>query len=248
MDQNVVPIPQPAPPPPATKENTGRLQVRVNSTIGAKPVENATVQISYTGEPDGVLEEVKTNSVGQSEVLELKTPPLEYSMQPGENQPYAEYTIKITAPGYEPITISGSQVLPEVTALQNAALRPLVTSQGNIDTVVIGPHTLYGDYPPKIAEAEIKPVNETGEIVLSRVVIPEFIVVHDGAITDTTAKNHYVKYKDYIKNVASCEIYATWPESTITANVLAIMSFTLNRVYTEWYRNPYLFVSKIHPD
>ena len=46
-----------------------------------------------------------------------------------------------------------------------------------------------------------------------------------------------MKYKDYIKNVASSEIYATWPANTIRANVLAIMSFTLNRVYTEWYRN-----------
>ena len=44
-----------------------------------------------------------------------------------------------------------------------------------------------------------------------------------------------IKYKDYIKNVASSEIYATWPDSTIRANVLAIMSFTLNRVYTEFY-------------
>jgi hypothetical protein len=45
-----------------------------------------------------------------------------------------------------------------------------------------------------------------------------------------------VPFKDYIKNVACCEIYATWPEQTIIANVLAIISFTLNRVYTEWYR------------
>ena len=54
--------------------------------------------------------------------------------------------------------------------------------------------------------------------------------------TDASASNYYVKYKDYIKNVASSEIYATWPESAIYANVLAIMSVTLNRVYTEWYR------------
>ena len=46
-----------------------------------------------------------------------------------------------------------------------------------------------------------------------------------------------MRYRDYIKNVASSEIYATWPRETIKANVLAIMSFTLNRVYTEWYRN-----------
>ena len=94
-----------------------------------------------------------------------------------------------------------------------------------------------GDYPPKIAESEIKPVNESGEIVLSRVVIPQTIVVHDGPPSNQSATNYYVPYRDYIKNVASSEIYSTWPRSTITANVLAIMSFTLNRVYTEWYRN-----------
>ena len=106
-----------------------------------------------------------------------------------------------------------------------------------VDVLTIGPHTLFGIYPPKIAESEIKPLDESGEIVLSRVVVPEYIVVHDGSVTDTTASNYYVKYKDYIKNVAACEIYSTWPRSTIEANVLAIMSFTLNRVYTEWYRN-----------
>ncbi len=105
------------------------------------------------------------------------------------------------------------------------------------DPVVIPDHTLYGNYPPKIAEPEIKPVAESGEIVLSRVVVPQTVVVHDGAPTDRTAKDYYVPYRDYIKNVASSEIYSTWPRATITANVLAIMSFTLNRVYTEWYRN-----------
>lgn len=64
--------------------------------------------------------------------------------------------------------------------------------------------------------------------------IPEYVVVHDGPPSDTSAQNYYVKYKDYIKNVASSEIYSTWPESTIQANILAIQSFTLNRVFTEW--------------
>ena len=44
-------------------------------------------------------------------------------------------------------------------------------------------------------------------------------------------------FKDYIKNVASSEIYSTWDDAAIKANILAIISFTLNRVYTEWYRN-----------
>ena len=66
---------------------------------------------------------------------------------------------------------------------------------------------------------------------------PSCTVVHDGVPDDSTATNYYVRYRDYIKNVVSSEIYATWNENAIYANTLAIMSFTLNRVYTEWYRN-----------
>ena len=158
------------------------------------------------------------------------------SISAPENQPYSEYTFRVSAPGYETLTISGAEILPDATALQEIRLRPLAPGE-TIDNIVIPAHTLFGDYPPKIAEAEIKPVSQFGEIVLSRVVVPEFVVVHDGSPMDTTATDYYVRYKDYIKNVASSEIYATWPAATIRANVLAIMSFTLNRVYTEWYRN-----------
>lgn len=215
---------------------TGKLQIQVTSQLRATPVEDAVIDISSTGEPDQILEEVKTDSVGQTDMLELEAPPEEYSLSPGEMQPYSEYNFRVTAPGYEPLTISGAEILANQLALQDIRLKPLLGSE-EYDNVVIPAHTLYGDYPPKIAEAEIKPVSQSGEIVLSRVVIPEFIVVHDGAPTDSTAGDYYVRYRDYIKNVASSEIYATWPKAAIRANVLAIMSFTLNRVYTEWYRN-----------
>ena len=212
----------------------GRLRIQVQSQ--ARPIENAQIVVSYTGDPESTVEQVVTDGNGQTEELTLPAPPLEYSMEPSASQPYAEYTLRITAPGYEPVTISGTEILPDATALQEVRLTPLVQPQ-DFQDIVIPAHTLYGDYPPKIAEAEIKPVSQTGEIVLSRVVIPEFIVVHDGSPRDSTATDYYVRYRDYIKNVASSEIYATWPRATITANVLAIMSFTLNRVYTEWYRN-----------
>ena len=146
-------------------------------------------------------------------MLELQAPPLEYSMEPSEEQPYAEYTVQIQAEGYEPEEIAGTEVLPDTLALQPVRLRG--RDAGDFERIVIGPHTLFEEYPPKIPEAEIKPVDETGEIVLSRVVIPEYIVVHDGPVGDSGAKNYYVKYKDYIKNVASSEIYATWPADTI---------------------------------
>lgn len=214
----------------------GRYQVSVVDRLSNRPVENARVKISYTGDPDSVIEELVTNSSGRTPVIDLKTPPLEYSMEPVEQQPYAEYTVQIDAEGFESEEVAGSEVLPQVLSSQPVMLAARSVSE-EYQRIVIPPHTLFYEYPPKIEEAEIKPVNETGEIVLSKVVVPEYVIVHDGPVGDTSAENYYVRYKDYIKNVASSEIYATWPEDTIRANVLAIMSFTLNRVYTEWYRN-----------
>lgn len=217
--------------------NKGKLIISLLSKEGMIPVDHAKIQISYTGEDGQIIEEVETNSSGQTEAIELEAPPLEYSEEPGEEQPYSEYNIRIEAEGYEPVYVAGIEVLPDQTAIQPVEMIPLEEATEDVEQVVIPPHTLFGDYPEKIPEAEVKPVDETGEIVLSRVVIPEYIIVHDGAPSDSTAKNYYVRYKDYIKNVVSSEVYATWPESTLYANALAIISFTLNRVYTEWYRN-----------
>lgn len=216
----------------------GRLQIQVTSAITSFPVTDATISISYTGVPESTLEQLRTNSSGQTETIELDAPPVELSMNPNTDlQPYSEYTLNVTAPGFESVSISGTEILADTTALQNITMNPSEQDQQRGEVFVIPAHTLYEEYPPKIPEPEIKPLRETGEIVLSRVVVPEYIVVHDGTPNDSSAKNYYVKYRDYIKNVASSEIFATWPANTIRANVLAIMSFTLNRVYTEWYRN-----------
>ena len=214
----------------------GNLQLYVLSSIRSQPVEDASVQISYTGDPDSIIEEVKTDANGMIPEIQLPAPPLEYSMAPSEYQPYAEYTFRISKEGFEDLDISGAEILPNATAIQRAVLSPQ-SGPRTFEDIVIPAHTLYGEYPEKIPEDEIKPMDTSGEIVLSRVVIPEYVVVHDGTPSDSTAKDYYVRYRDYIKNVASSEIYATWPDNTIRANVLAIMSFTLNRVYTEWYRN-----------
>lgn len=215
----------------------GFLQVNVVNIENNFPIKNATVSISYTGEPDNTIESVSTNNSGQTEQISLSAPPLDYSLTPQDEQPYSEYNLRISAPGFKTAYISGTEILPTVTAIQPVRLEPETDPAPADNPIVIPDHTLYGSYPPKIAEPEIQPVGESGEIVLSRVVVPQTVVVHDGVPTDSTAKNYYVPYRDYIKNVASSEIYATWPQSTITANVLAIMSFTLNRVYTEHYRN-----------
>lgn len=216
--------------------DTGTLTLNVNSRVNLIPIQNAVINISYSGDPTGSITTVTTNENGQTDEIELPTPPLQLSLEPQEIQPYSEYTFRIEADGYDPVEVSGSQLLPKETSIQQIVMTPKDISRIQ-EPIDIGPHTLYYEYPPKIAEAEIKPTSETGEIVLSRVVVPEFVVVHDGPPSDASAQNYYVRYKDYIKNVASSEIYATWPEETIKANVIAIMSFTLNRVFTEWYRN-----------
>lgn len=216
--------------------DSGFLQVSVVAGDTMKPIQDARVSISYSGEPETDIEQLVTDSDGQTDAVELAAPPVEYSMEPGDVQPYAEYSVTVTASGYESFNVSGISLFADTTALQGIRLVPrnVTTLAGNI---VIPANTLWGNFPPKIAEAETKPVGQPGEIVLSRVVVPEYIIVHDGVPTDSTARNYYERFTDYIKNVASSEIYSTWPDATLRANILAIISFTLNRVYTEWYRN-----------
>lgn len=217
----------------------GRLLVSVTSSVGYIPIKNATVKIYAERQKDGerlLLQDLTTDESGQTERVILPAPPKSLSQEPPETRPYAQYDVEVSAEGYEPVSINGSEVMADELSVQNVEMNPLEEPDLVESDIVIPDHTLYGEYEAKIPEDEIKEVNESGEIVLSRVVIPEYIVVHDGRPDDASARNHYVRYKDYIKNVACSEIYATWPEAAIYANVLCIMSFTLNRVYTEYYR------------
>ena len=214
----------------------GKFYVRCINDDTERPIEGVLVRISYSGDPEGAIETLRTDANGVTQTISLSAPPIELSLQPQALQPYSEYTVFASAEGFESVNVSGNEILGNETAFLNIRMLPLARNN-TAQSFTIGDHTLYGDYPPKIPEPEIKNVSESGEIVLSRVVIPEYVVVHDGPPSDRSAKDYYVPYKDYIKNVASSEIYATWPEATIIANILAIMSFTLNRVFTEFYRN-----------
>ena len=165
-----------------TQENLidrGQLQVNVTSSVNAFPVKEARISISYTGIPESILEQLVTDSSGQTEVVELNAPPEEWSLDENEErQPYSEYTLNIEAEGFESISVSGTEILANTKAIQNVRMKQKDQSREEEQVFVIPAHTLYGNYPPKIAEEEIKPVNETGEIVLSRVVVPEYIIVH----------------------------------------------------------------------
>lgn len=230
----------------AQEASTGGLKVSVTAAGRQLPIEGATVTVASMEAPDDIIETLLTNESGQTTIITLSTPPLSASLSPEaagtvdmnpQNIPYATYVVRVTAEGFEPATIQGVEIFSGILSLQAVPLLPSVLNIGTGEIINIPYHTLFGNYPAKIPEPEIKPITESGEIILNRVVIPEFIIVHDGVPDDNTAANYYVRYKDYIKNVASSEIYPTWPESTIYANILAIMSFTLNRVFTEFYYN-----------
>ena len=220
-----------------TELSQGFLRVFVIERTGLAPIENAAVTIVYEEAPEAEPREFTTDNSGQTPIITLPAPPLAYSEAPDEPKPYSEYTITVTKEGYEETIVTGSEILPDELSVQVVQLRRLEQPEEAPIMINIPDHTLYGIYPPKIPEPEIKPLPETGEIVLSRVVIPEYVIVHDGVPSDASAPNYFIRYTDYIKNVASCEIYATWEEASILANILVIMSFTLNRVFTEFYRN-----------
>lgn len=218
-------------------DTEGQLTFSVMSAVGMFPVANAVITIANPNEPENIIATVETNEDGQTEDVTLQTPPFALSQTPGDERPYAIYYVEVSADGYEDVRIEGTEVFARSITVQPVRMNPVEETNIAKDFIIIPPHTLYGDFPPKIPEAEIKPLAESGEIVLSRVVIPEYVIVHDGVPEDESAPNYYVRYKDYIKNVASCEIYSTWAEASLYANILCIQSFVLNRVYTEWYRN-----------
>ena len=226
----------------------GFLTISVINASTNRPIPNATINIYGMNDQQEntgiVLQNLITDESGQVRNLTLSAPNIEYSLEPSNVKPYSEYIIEAIADGFETVLINGTQILPVVEALQNIPMGSSSTRKKKSKTRQNGivydipDHTLWGDYPPKIPESSLKPLSApTGFVVLDEPVVPEFIVVHDGLPEDTSAQNYWVPFRDYIKNVASSEIYSTWPDQTIYANVIAIISFTLNRVFTEWYRN-----------
>ena len=229
--------------------DTGSLQVQVYERNTFIPVPNAKVVITNANE--GVSTGLQpttliTDTEGRTMVLEIETPSIDRSLNK-ENTliPYALVDITVTADGYTDLLIRGVQVLPFVRAIQviNLIKSPLGRESGqNVEfeeIITIPPNVQYGQYPPKIPEDPTKPLPPppSGLVVLPEPVIPEYIIVHAGVPTNSSAPRYKVPYTDYLKNVASSEIYATWPDSAIRANIYAINSFALNRIYTEWYRS-----------
>ena len=219
------------------QENSGSLQIQVTDTSIGMPIPNAKVIIK--DESNSTIEELITDNSGQTPIINLPAPNINFSLEENNNstRPYSVYNLQASSQDYNLKNIIGVQILPRDLAIQEINLeRKDKPNQEN--NIIIQPNTLWGSYDPKIPEDPTKPLNfPSGEVVLNKIVVPEYIVVHDGVPSDSSAKNYYILFKDYIKNVACSEIYSTWPDATLRANILAIISFVLNRVYTEWYRN-----------
>lgn len=151
---------------------TGYLQVELFNQGEASPVIGGKVVISKNGE---TIYELFTDASGQTEVVSLETPPIEYSINENEPQPYSTYDILVTAEGYRDVIINGAQVFADRKALQKVFMIP-----GEGQSVInVPPPALWGDYPAKEPEEEVKEIpEETGFVVLDRIVIPEYVVVN----------------------------------------------------------------------
>ncbi len=208
----------------------GYLMVSVYADNIALPVSNARVDI--IGDETNL--ELYTDESGQTEMVELAAPDLIYSEEEQNTvRPYSTYTVIVSKEGFTTMRYEGVEVYPNEISRQDIYLSNESNSEVVEDTVHIDPPTLWGEYPPTVtSDDEGEQINP---YVLQEVVIPRNIIVHDGIPSNKNAPNYTVPFVDYIKNVACSEIYSTWPKETIKANVLAIISFTLNRVYTEWY-------------
>ncbi|MGL4344423.1 MAG: peptidoglycan-binding protein [Cellulosilyticaceae bacterium] len=235
-------------PPSMSRQTFGSLIVDLTTdpSLGnLTPLANIPVRIKERL-PSGefrTIAELTSNAVGQTVPIELPAPPVELSLEPNPNRtPFSTYAVEAVSPDFVPTQVDGNQIFTDIRSILPIYLPPLARSvrrdlRETIRIIMIGPPTLYGNFPPKIPESEVKDTSAKGFITLDSVVVPEFVVVHGGLPTDNSAPNYTVRFKDYIKNVASSEVYPTWPTQTILANVIAIISFTLNRVFTEWYRN-----------
>lgn len=207
----------------------GRLIIRVLVDNIAQPLEGATVNISG----ENVNLSFVTDESGKTPFIELEAPDISYSLEPQNIvRPFSIYNIVVTKAGLGTSSIIGAQVYAGIDSFQDVFFESSQGGSGRNITVV-SPPTLWENNPPKIVE-DPNSVNEIGK-VLPRVVIPGYIIVHDGIPSDTYAPNYYISFSDYVKNVASSEIYPSWPKESLKANIHAIVSFTLNRIYTEWY-------------
>ena len=140
----------------------GSLMICVTSSVGFFPVVGATVTISDSASPEQILETLTTDESGQTTSVLLPAPNPAYSQSPSNPRPYADYIIEVQADGYDPVRINGAEILPDESSILPVSMTPTAVSDTPEEQDIFIPdHTLYGEYPAKIPEAEIKTEAET---------------------------------------------------------------------------------------
>ncbi len=211
----------------------GTLIIEVTTNDYAMPVSGAQVTVQNSGQQL----ELTTDQNGRTPVIGVRTPDRALSQQPNATEkPYSLYNVTVQAQGYPPVQINGVQAFPGIESVLPVDLTQLMEgrdTRGRTGTIVVDiPENALESNVPRQPEA---PQESTGlQRILTNVYIPETVTVHLGRPT-ASARNVTVSFLDYIKNVASSEIYPTWPENALRANIHAQVGFVLNRIFTEWY-------------
>jgi len=212
---------------------TGFLEVLTIAANGAMPVPNARVTI-FNG--DNILYELVTDENGTAEVVPLEAPAVELTLDPEYNGvPYSICDVKAEAKGFATAIIHGVEILDTETSVLPIDMLPQL-EEGQVSEYYTPPHNLVAPVEARHMEGPPPMPANLRERVLSEVIIPEFITVHLGRPDNPNARNVRVPFTYYIKNSASHEIFSTWPPASLEANIYCIISFTLNRIFTEWYR------------
>jgi hypothetical protein len=214
---------------------TGYLSIQTVTAYGAVIVRD--VSITVLDEHNATLFEFNTDEFGHAPDVPLEAPDKWLTEDPETNEPrYSMYKVIARAHGYTTLEYDGVMIWDTSTSILKIEMEPLPENpDGHMRYYYIGGHKL--DDPEEKQQIELN--EEEPERIMPRVlpevVIPNFIRVHLGRM-ENPSRIVSVPFIEYIKNVTTHEIFDTWPEQSIIANVHCIVSFTLNRVFTNTHR------------
>ncbi len=178
--------------------------------------------------------ELITDESGETEKVPLETLSKDFSQNPYYSElPYISYYVTAQKTGFESLSVSDIPIYEGETAILPLTLLPMENTQRTptLTEIYVGKPAVAMSAASRSQEGPSR-----SPYVLRQVAIPNPITVHLGS-PSSSAANVSVSFPDYVKNVASSEIYPTWPDAALRANIYAIITFALNRIYTEWYRS-----------
>ena len=209
---------------------TGILRIQAFAARQSAPVEGVTVNIIG----DGFTAARMTDAEGNAADVTLTAPDCALSLEEDNTThlPYAVCSLTASKAGYRTVRIQGIQVFAGQVTLAQPEMIPETEGDRDVENppIVIPPHPLFAGG----GGSGRAPADPCAPRVLDRVIIPKNITVHLGKPA-ASARNVTVSFRRYIANVASSEVYPTWPESALRANIHCQISLALNRIYTEWY-------------